>query len=133
MPYLYFDIRLIFGIVPSVRRRHCIRRLVQEERSRQSNSNLLCHRIPELMTFGSQIEIAFSAGYDPALELAIHGKKRQEQLPEESSWGSETPWTEHLRRDEQDLVDRIVHGKEGGRYYILLGPKVAETPMGVDM
>ncbi|EMD33137.1 hypothetical protein CERSUDRAFT_87468 [Gelatoporia subvermispora B] len=70
-----------------------------------------------------KIEIAFSAGYDPALELAIHGKKRQEQLPEESSWGSETPWTEHLRRDEQDLVDRIVHGKEGGRYYILLGPK----------
>ncbi|OCH86078.1 hypothetical protein OBBRIDRAFT_761900 [Obba rivulosa] len=70
-----------------------------------------------------KIEVAFAAGYDPALELAAHGKKRQAQVPEDFNWGAETPWTEHLRRDEQDLVDRIVHGKEVGRYFILLGPK----------
>ena len=34
------------------------------------------------------------------------------------------PWTQHLRREEQDLIDRIIQGLEGGRYFILLGPKV---------
>ena len=34
------------------------------------------------------------------------------------------PWTQHLRRKEQDLVDSIVHGAETGHYYMFLGPKV---------
>lgn len=34
------------------------------------------------------------------------------------------PWTEHLRRREQDRIDRMVKGEEVGHYYVLLGPKV---------
>lgn len=34
------------------------------------------------------------------------------------------PWTQHLRRKEQDAVDQIVHGAETGHYFMLLGPKV---------
>ncbi|KAF9243146.1 hypothetical protein BU15DRAFT_86548 [Melanogaster broomeanus] len=33
------------------------------------------------------------------------------------------PWTEHLRRKEQDLIDNIVKGQTRGRYYFLVGPK----------
>lgn len=33
-------------------------------------------------------------------------------------------WTENLRRKEQDLIDRIMHGQEPGHYFVLLGPKV---------
>lgn len=59
-----------------------------------------------------QIEVAFQAGYDPALELATFKDK---DGPEE---------VEHLRRREQDLIDKIVSGKAHGHYYVLLGPKV---------
>ncbi len=31
--------------------------------------------------------------------------------------------TQILRRDEQDRVDRIIHGEEPGHYFMLLGPK----------
>lgn len=34
------------------------------------------------------------------------------------------PWTQHLRREEQDDIDRIVRGDEVGQYFIILGPKV---------
>ncbi|KAK7033861.1 hypothetical protein R3P38DRAFT_3264531 [Favolaschia claudopus] len=35
----------------------------------------------------------------------------------------EGPWTEHLRRKEQDAIDEIVQGRELGHYFVLLGPK----------
>lgn len=70
-----------------------------------------------------KIELAFAAGYDPALELASHGKQRDPNTPEELDWDMDGPWTQHLRRKEQDLVDRIVHGAETGHYFMLLGPK----------
>lgn len=60
-----------------------------------------------------KIEKAFSPGYDPALELA---KQRYTETGEE-------PSVEHLRRTEQDHIDRIIHGLERGRYYILIGCK----------
>ena len=34
-------------------------------------------------------------------------------------------WTEHLRRKEQDTLDRIIHGAETGHYYMILGCKVS--------
>ncbi|KAK7691757.1 hypothetical protein QCA50_005158 [Cerrena zonata] len=70
-----------------------------------------------------KIEIAFAAGYDPALELASHGKHRDPTIPEELDWDMDGPWTQHLRRKEQDAVDQIVHGAETGHYFMLLGPK----------
>ena len=37
----------------------------------------------------------------------------------------DSSWTEHLRRKEQDTLDRIVHGAETGHYYMILGSKVS--------
>ena len=34
------------------------------------------------------------------------------------------PWTKHLRRREQDILDTIIHGRESGHYFMLLGAKV---------
>ena len=73
-----------------------------------------------------QIEDAFAKGYDPALELASHAYKRQASGDEidEVDFETDGPWTAHLRRREQDWIDRIVQGHEPGHYFILLGPKV---------
>ncbi|KAF9012512.1 hypothetical protein BDQ17DRAFT_707274 [Cyathus striatus] len=74
-----------------------------------------------------KIEKAFEAGYDPALELAKNHSTRAaiSQDNRKAEYCSEdTPWTEDLRRQEQDLIDQIVHGGEVGHYYLLLGPKV---------
>ena len=38
---------------------------------------------------------------------------------DENSYG-----TEHLRRKEQDFLDRIIHGSETGHYFMILGCKV---------
>ena len=70
-----------------------------------------------------KIEIAFAAGYDPALDLANSSRDRNQSVPEELEWDLDGPWTQHLRRKEQDLVDSIVHGTEPGHYFVLLGPK----------
>lgn len=82
------------------------------------------------------MEQAFAAGYDPALEVASHGKTQSQddedndldldELAPGSGDGKEhqVTWTGDLRRREQDWIDRIVHGKEAGRYFVLLGPKV---------
>lgn len=78
-----------------------------------------------------QIELAFSAGYDPALELAnrSHAKLqrakqgkdvRPEEHEDSADWWDAPP----LRRDDQDLFDDIVSGHEAGRYFMILGPKV---------
>lgn len=72
----------------------------------------------------SQIEQAFQPGYDPALDLASHGKTGESTIPENAERDTDGPWTKHLRRKEQDHLDRIIHGLEIGHYYMLLGPKV---------
>jgi hypothetical protein len=72
------------------------------------------------------MEDSFAAGYDPSLELA------KSHFPERSASDGGTVdgddydlnWTEHLRRKEQDAVDRIIHGHECGHYFMILGPKV---------
>ncbi|EKM53414.1 uncharacterized protein PHACADRAFT_125129 [Phanerochaete carnosa HHB-10118-sp] len=69
-----------------------------------------------------KIELAFTAGYDPALELANRTSKREEPLPVQHE-SDDIPWNKHLRRDDQDLMDDIVGGGETGRYFMLLGPK----------
>ncbi|PIL33451.1 hypothetical protein GSI_04074 [Ganoderma sinense ZZ0214-1] len=84
-----------------------------------------------------KIEQAFAAGYDPALELAKHSARKPTQpLVEEEDgleWDLDGPWTQHLRRSEQDLIDRIVQGTEVGHYFVLLGPKgTGKTTMVLD-
>jgi len=82
------------------------------------------------------MEEAFSPGYDPALELATHsaktrhraGQGEQERPDLELEIEDSEPWTEHLRRKEQDVIDLIVKGEEVGHYYVLLGAKVASYP-----
>lgn len=36
----------------------------------------------------------------------------------------DNPFPQNLRRNEQDRVDRIIHGEEQGHYFMLLGAKV---------
>ena len=55
-----------------------------------------------------KIEQAFAPGYDPALELATHQGERSES----DDLLDDIPWTESLRRREQDGIDRIVQGGE---------------------
>lgn len=75
------------------------------------------------------MEEAFEAGYDPALELATHLKRKitkeeEAVLHDLLETDISGPWTQHLRRKEQDIVDQIVHGAETGHYYMFLGAKV---------
>ena len=77
------------------------------------------------------MEDAFTAGYDPALELAVHsaksrrGAEKDRKRPDlELEIGDPEPWTQYLRRKEQDVIDLIVKGEETGHYYVLLGAKV---------
>ena len=77
-----------------------------------------------------QIEKAFAAGHDPALELANVAamKPQNEHLvtkgDEELDQHVVGSWARH-RRQEQDLIDRIIQGRETGYYFVLLGPKVS--------
>ncbi|KAL1745046.1 hypothetical protein HDZ31DRAFT_63534 [Schizophyllum fasciatum] len=70
-----------------------------------------------------KIELAFTAGYDPALELAVHPTKKGAEAQAGPESDEEIPWTQHLRRNEQDLIDHIIDGTETGHYWVLLGPK----------
>ena len=92
--------------------------------------------LPSLTVPSPQIEQAFAAGYDPALELAKHSARKPTQpLVEEEDgleWDLDGPWTQHLRRSEQDLIDRIVQGTEVGHYFVLLGPKVCPHPLALE-
>ena len=73
-----------------------------------------------------QIEEAFSAGYDPALELARRAKQHEVAQDEQNRppWDTDASWNETLRRNDQDQIDRILHGEDVGHYFLLLGPKV---------
>ncbi|KAF9560959.1 hypothetical protein CPC08DRAFT_455874 [Agrocybe pediades] len=73
-----------------------------------------------------KIEAAFAAGYDPALELAKAHTTKKSPIDDKSMdplFVEDEPWTENLRRNEQDIIDQIVHGEEAGHYFMLLGPK----------
>jgi hypothetical protein len=77
------------------------------------------------------MEKAFAAGYDPALELATHYSKQQQvvedaldELTFDQNAVQQEMMSDHMRRREQDWIDRIVHGADTGHYYVLLGPKV---------
>ena len=76
-----------------------------------------------------QIEQAFQGGYDPSLELAVHAKHSLEDQhtvdATEDIDVMHDPLTVHLRRKEQDTIDRIIHGDEGGRYFLIFGCKVS--------
>ncbi|KAI0821383.1 hypothetical protein BC629DRAFT_1624062 [Irpex lacteus] len=80
-----------------------------------------------------KIEDAFSAGYDPALELANRANRQNEikesndtEDPQDTlSWDTDISWKDRLRRKDQDKIDRILHGNESGHYFLLLGPKGA--------
>ncbi|KAF8484096.1 hypothetical protein JB92DRAFT_2762690, partial [Gautieria morchelliformis] len=73
-----------------------------------------------------KMEQAFAAGYDPALELAKRSSAPQYLVSDDGhdGWGDvSSDWNKHLRRTEQDHVDRIVNGTETGRYYVFIGCK----------
>ncbi|KAJ7502952.1 hypothetical protein B0H11DRAFT_612319 [Mycena galericulata] len=77
-----------------------------------------------------KIEMAFTAGYDPALELATYqpnpsaGTLQPTEYPVDGlDFDADGSWTQHLRRKEQDWIDAIVQGHEPGHYFVLLGPK----------
>ncbi|EKM81121.1 hypothetical protein AGABI1DRAFT_127148 [Agaricus bisporus var. burnettii JB137-S8] len=75
-----------------------------------------------------KIENAFTAGYDPALELELAQRYAQRHLHDNVVDGSQDfqepgSWINDLRRKEQDIIDSIVTGKEPGGYFMLLGPK----------
>ncbi|KAH7883207.1 hypothetical protein F5I97DRAFT_1930780 [Phlebopus sp. FC_14] len=70
-----------------------------------------------------KIEKAFAPGYDPALELANNGEELKSPPNGLDSDGDDGPWTEHLRRQEQDWIDDIIKGRTRGHYYFLIGPK----------
>ena len=70
------------------------------------------------------MEDAFAAGYDPALELTKTHIPAKSDLGRDGTFDEHGPWTEHLRRKEQDHIDLIVHGQKSGHYFMLIGPKV---------
>ncbi|KAF8911485.1 hypothetical protein CPB84DRAFT_920164 [Gymnopilus junonius] len=74
-----------------------------------------------------KIENAFAPGYDPALELAkAHTVKKapvDDALADPILLPADDPWTEDLRRKEQEIIDHIIHGDEAGHYFMLIGPK----------
>lgn len=61
----------------------------------------------------SKMENAFAPG-DPVLELAALAKDVPEGGNRNGRW---------VRREEQDLVDRIISGERAGHYYLLIGDK----------
>jgi len=79
--------------------------------------------------FRPQMEGAFAAGYDPALEVGkLHHRKHSKHHAEsvfehEMQEGEdELPHPEFVRK-EQELVDAIVRGENVGNYWILMGAK----------
>ena len=114
--------------VPSLHWRRCIRQMVQDKRLEQSTSPLTFSTSTPDAFVPRQMEKAFAAGYDPALELTkVHMPTEIDSNGRviDDTCSDHGPWTEYLRRKEQDAVDRIVHGRELGHYFMLLGPKVS--------
>ncbi|KAG8926949.1 hypothetical protein FRC01_008193 [Tulasnella sp. 417] len=77
-----------------------------------------------------KIEKAFKPGYDPALKLADHGVKIRNGS---TSSTAEVDWASAIRRQEQAVIDEIVHGIKDGYYIFLMGSKgVGKTTMIMD-
>ncbi|KAH9048042.1 hypothetical protein EDB84DRAFT_1459069 [Lactarius hengduanensis] len=85
-----------------------------------------------------KIEQAFQGGYDPALELVVHAKNSMRSpltadAIDELEIQENGPWTDHLRRKEQDFIERVIHGAETGYYFMILGCKgTGKTTMILD-
>ncbi|KAI9465660.1 hypothetical protein BJY52DRAFT_1113241, partial [Lactarius psammicola] len=85
-----------------------------------------------------KIEKAFKGGYDPALELVVHAKNSMRSphtidANDELEVQENGSWTEHLRRKEQDFLERVIHGDETGHYFMILGCKgTGKTTMILD-
>ena len=87
----------------------------------------------ETLSTQPQMEGAFAAGYDPALEVGkLHHKKHPHHpgsLFEHEMQESDDPSDPHshphtnIVRKEQQTVDGIVKGENVGNYWILMGPK----------
>ncbi|KAG8926947.1 hypothetical protein FRC01_008191 [Tulasnella sp. 417] len=78
-----------------------------------------------------KIEMAFEPGYDPALNLVDHGIKSRNGSTTESRAGVD--WASDVRRQEQEVIDEIVHGMKHGYYFFLMGSKgVGKTTMILD-
>lgn len=71
------------------------------------------------------MEMAFEAGYDPALNLADHGIKTRNA---EGTSPAGVDWASDVRRQEQDIIDEIVHGIRHGHYILMMGSKVSPKP-----
>ncbi|CCM06409.1 uncharacterized protein FIBRA_08670 [Fibroporia radiculosa] len=69
-----------------------------------------------------KIELAFARGYDPALEVASSAKAQNNSDKDERG-AANSIHMQHMRRQEQDLVDNIIGGREAGQYFMLLGCK----------
>ncbi|KAJ1306180.1 hypothetical protein OPQ81_010889 [Rhizoctonia solani] len=70
-----------------------------------------------------KIEDAFAAGYDPALELANHPSRHLGASVSGDGLGDFPISSRHMEREEQDIVDSIMEGNEGGHYFLFMGPK----------
>ncbi|KIO17351.1 hypothetical protein M407DRAFT_234710 [Tulasnella calospora MUT 4182] len=77
-----------------------------------------------------KMEMAFEPGYDPALNLADHGIKTRSS---EATSTVGVDWASDVRRQEQDVIDEIVHGMRHGHYILMMGSKgVGKTTMILD-
>ena len=82
------------------------------------------------------MEEAFNPGYDPALELVTYSAETQHRVEREDrervglelNLEDSEPCTQHIKRKDQAIVDRIVKGEETGHYFVLLGAKVMWHP-----
>ena len=66
---------------------------------------------------------AFEAGFDPALQLADHGAQLGGQN-DHSTHMAHVDWASDIQRDEQQVIDDIIHGVDHGHYILLMGSKV---------
>ncbi|KAG8950475.1 hypothetical protein FRC04_007490 [Tulasnella sp. 424] len=77
-----------------------------------------------------KMEMAFESGYDPALNFADHGIKARSA---EGASSAGVDWASDVRRQEQDIIDEIVHGIRHGHYILMIGSKgVGKTTMILD-
>ena len=86
------------------------------------------HLLTPVVWYCAEPNSYMSGGYDPVLELekaarapAQFSASTLENMSQEESQELE----ERIRRDEQDMIDKIIKGQEKGHYYLLLGPKGA--------
>lgn len=67
---------------------------------------------------------AFSFGEESGLDLAMRIKQRDHAAMLANGWDVGGRWDQHIHREGQEGIDRIVQGQETGEYFMVLGPKV---------